>query len=73
MSDNRSVRMKKGNGGGGLLIVGFFILSVYNFLIAFENQNSGCDKQQNIIFYKFENLILKIFSRTRILAWPWRL
>ena len=50
--------MGKGKGGWGLFIVGFFTLSVYNFLIAFENQNDGCDKQQNIFF-----------SYLRILSW----
>ena len=42
-----------------MFIVGFFILSLYYF--AFDNQNYGCDKQQNI-FFKFDNPTLKIFE-----------
>ena len=31
--DNRSVGMGKGKGGQGLFILGFFIVSVYDFLL----------------------------------------
>ena len=50
VSDNRSVGMGKRKGGCGLFILGFFIISVYDFHFAFENQNEKCDKQKNIFF-----------------------
>ena len=43
---------------------GFSFSACIILYFAFENQNNGCDKQQNICF-KHEDLILKIYTRTR--------
>ena len=56
----------------GCSFSGFSFSACIIFYFAFENQNDGCDKQQNI-FFELEDLILKIFTITRILAWSWRL
>ena len=49
-----------------LFILRFSFSACIIFYFAFENQNDGCDKQQNI-FFKLEHLIGKIFTRIRIL------
>ena len=56
----------------GCSFSGFSFSACIIFYFAFENQNDGCNKHQNICF-KLEDLILKIFTRTRILAWSSRL
>ena len=63
---------KKGRESEGCSFSGFSFSTCIVFYFAYEKQNDGCDKQQNI-FFKLEDLILKIFTRTRILTWSWRL
>ena len=67
-SDNRSVGMGKRKEAEGCSFSCFSFSACKNFNFAFGNQNGGCDKEQNI-FFKLENLMLKIFTRTRTLAW----
>ena len=56
-----------------VVILGVFLfLACIIFYFTFENQSGGYYKQQNICF-KLEDLILKIFRRTSIRAWSWRL
>ena len=71
VSHNRSVGMEKGREAEGCSFSSFSFSTCIIFYFAFENQNDGCGKQLNI-FFKLEDLILKIFTRTRILAWSWR-
>ena len=47
---------------------GFSFSACVILYFTFGNQNDGCEKQRNV-FFKLEDLILKIFTRTRILAW----
>ena len=73
VSDNCGMGMGKEKEDWRLFIVGFLILSMYNFLIRLKsnfawNQNGGCDKQQNIWESNTENIY-----RTRILACSCRL
>ena len=63
---------KRGRESEGCSFSGFSFSTCIVFYFAFEKQNDECDKQQNI-FFKLEDLILKVFTRTRILTWSWRL
>ena len=56
----------------GCSFSGFSFSACVIFHFAFKNQNGGCDKQQNI-FFRLEDLILKIFTKICILAWSWQL
>ena len=71
VSDNCSVGMEKGKKAGSCSFSCFLLSACIIFYFAFENQNDGCHKQQNI-FSKLEDLILKISAGTRILASSWR-
>ena len=51
---------------------GFFILSVKFFISPLGIKMMNVINNR-IFFFKLEDLILKIFTRTRILAWSWRL
>ena len=62
----------RGREDEGCSFSGFSFSACIIFYFGFENQNDGCDKPHNI-FFKIEDLILKIFTRIRILVWSWRL
>ena len=69
--NNRSVGVGKGKGE----TVHFRVFHSQHILflnLPLKINIDGCNKQPNN-FFKFENLMPKIFARTRILAWSWRL
>ena len=72
VSCNRSVGWERGREAEGCSFSSFSFSACIIFYFSFENQNDRCDKQQNI-FFKLKDLALKMFTRTRILAWSWRL
>ena len=70
VSYNRSTGWGRGREAEDCSFSVFSFSACIIFYFSFKNQNDGCDKQQNI-FCKLEDLMLKIFRRTRALAWSW--